>query len=165
MGLMIFLTLFVGFSTVDLYDALRGSNDIKLWISVAKQVAFTSALVLTVFYYIKWQNRWFEQHSQAEFKLKQLELDMERASWLVETSLEWNDVKGSTLPNELMQSLSRNLFSENSDDAEDVIHPADQLASALMGSASLVRLKAGDSEIHIDPKKLKKSRKEIQLDD
>ena len=63
MGLMIFLTLFVGFSTVDLYDALRGSNDIKLWISVAKQVAFTSALVLTVFYYIKWQNRWFEQHS------------------------------------------------------------------------------------------------------
>ena len=37
-------------------------------------------------------------------------------------------------------------------------HPADQLASALFGSASSVKLKAGDSSMEIDPKKLKKTK-------
>ena len=40
----------------------------------------------------------FEQHAQTEFQLKQFELDMERASWIVETSLEWKDAKGTSIP-------------------------------------------------------------------
>jgi len=151
------LTLLTGFSFFELLQALRGSTGIVLWISLFKQITLAFGLVLSILYYIRWQNRWFEQHSQAEFKLKQLELDMERASWLVETSLEWNDVKGNSLPKELLTSLSRNLFTETKEQSEDIAHPADQLASALMGSASLVRLRAGDSQINIDPKKLKKA--------
>jgi hypothetical protein len=83
---------------------------------------------------------------------------MERASWLVETSLEWKDAKGAVIPSELLESLSRNLFSQESDKVEKLQHPADQLASALLGSSTSVKLKAGDSLIEIDPKKLAKSK-------
>lgn len=125
------------------------------YILIAKQAVYTFGAVGSILFFIRWLNRWFEQHSVAEFHLKQFELDMERASWLVETSLEWKDAKGTAMPPELMQSLSTNLFS-NRDEVEQVVHPADQLASALLGSASSIKLQAGDSLIEVDPKKLKK---------
>jgi hypothetical protein len=83
---------------------------------------------------------------------------MERASWLVETNLEWNDKKDSIMPTELLKSLSNNLFEYDKVEHESVIHPADQLASALLGSATAVKLKSGDSSIEIDPKKLSKAK-------
>lgn len=132
--------------------SLSGSD---LIFTLVKQVLYTFGAVGSLIFYIRWMNRWFEQHSLTEFHLKQFELDMERASWLVETSLEWKDAKGTAMPPELMQSLSTNLFSDR-DDVEHVVHPADQLASALLGSASSIKLRAGDSSIEVDPKKLNK---------
>ena len=116
-------------------------------------------MIGSILFLIKWQNRWFEQHSTAEFHLKKLELDMERASWVVETALEWSSANATAvpMPNELLQSLTKNLFSEAKEDTVQLIHPADQLASALLGSASGIKLKTGNTEIQIDPKKLSKA--------
>ncbi len=83
---------------------------------------------------------------------------MERASWLVETSLEWKDAKGTAIPPELLESLSNNLFTSEKEKIDPLQHPSDQLASALLGSASAIKLKAGDSSLEIDPKKLAKSK-------
>ncbi len=126
-----------------------------LIVAIIKQAFYSAGAVGSLIFFIRWMNRWLEQHSQTEFHLKQFELDMERASWLVETSLEWNDAKGTTMPPELMKSLSANLFQDKAE-VEHVAHPADQLASALFGSASSIKLKAGDSLVEIDPKKLNK---------
>ncbi len=160
--IIIFLCL-SAYSLLNLYQTISSTNTMAIWISAAKQIIYSFGLIGSVLFYIRWQNRWFEQHSLAEFHLKQLELDMERASWIVETSLEWNDAKGNTMPNELLKSLSKNLFSDSTEQAEGLVHPADQLASALMGSASLVKLKAGDAELEIDPKKLRKDKSEIKI--
>lgn len=124
-------------------------------VGIIKQAFYSAGAVGSLIFFIRWMNRWLEQHSQTEFHLKQFELDMERASWLVETSLEWNDAKGTTMPPDLMKSLSANLFLDKAE-VENVAHPADQLASALFGSASSIKLKAGDSLVEIDPKKLNK---------
>ncbi len=70
----------------------------------------------------------------------------------------WKDAKGTSIPSELLNSLSRNLFSEAKDKSDPLVHPSDQLASALLGSASMIKLKAGDAEIQVDPKKLRKSK-------
>lgn len=142
-----------GTTGVELLNKSLSGNDLIL--TIVKQAFYTFGAVGSLIFFIRWMNRWFEQHSLTEFHLKQFELDMERASWLVETSLEWKDAKGTAMPPELMQSLSTNLFS-NRDDVEHVVHPADQLASAIFGSASAIKLQAGDSLIEVDPKKLKK---------
>ncbi len=70
----------------------------------------------------------------------------------------WKDAKGTSIPSELLNSLSRNLFSEAKDKSDPLVHPSDQLASALLGSASMIKLKAGGAEIQVDPQKLRKSK-------
>ncbi len=70
----------------------------------------------------------------------------------------WKDAKGTSIPSELLNSLSRNLFSEAKDKSDPLVHPSDQLASAPLGSASMIKLKAGGAEIQVDPQKLRKSK-------
>lgn len=142
-------------SGIEVYKLIDGNNSTSLIVASVKQGLYSIGLFGSVLFFIRWLNRWFEQHSQTEFALKQFELDMERASWLVESSLEWSDAKGASIPPELLGSLSSNLF-QNGKDVEPLVHPSDQLASALLGSASSIKLKSGDSSIEIDPKKLAK---------
>lgn len=107
-------------------------------------------------WYIRWMNRWFERHAEAEFKLKQFELDVDRASWVVETALEWRQEQQAPMPDHLIESISRNLFSKSEKDEGADMHPADYLASALLGTASALKLKAGGAEIDLDRKGLNK---------
>ena len=95
-----------------------------------KQVVLTLGAIGLGFFYIRWLNRWFHQHAKAEFELKQFQLDIDRASWLVETALEWNTSEGDAIPDTLLTSLTRNLFSgENQEQSEQLKHPADILTS------------------------------------
>lgn len=144
-------------STPEFYDALESATLQGLIAVSVKQTLYVLGAVATVLYFIRWQNRWFEQHSSAEFELKQFQLDMERASWIVESSLEWKAEKGTEMPDSLVRTLSGGLFSQKSEPDEGLLHPSDQLASALLGTASAIKVKAGESEIQIDPKKLKKT--------
>lgn len=158
LGLIAIFVALGSISAKEFYDVLQGDDLNKIIIAGIKQAIYSAGAIGSVIFLIRWMNRWFELHSQSEFELKHFELDMERASWLVETSLEWKDAKGTAIPAELLESLSNNLFSQDKEKIDPLHHPADQLASALMGSASSVKLKAGDSSIEIDPKKLAKSK-------
>jgi hypothetical protein len=158
LGLIGIFVVLASVSIKEFYDVLQGNDISKIIIAGIKQVIYSAGAIGSVIFLIRWMNRWFELHSQSEFELKHFELDMERASWLVETSLEWKDAKGTSIPSELLDSLSNNLFSQEKEKIDPLHHPADLLASALMGSASTVKLKAGDSSIEIDPKKLAKSK-------
>jgi hypothetical protein len=116
---------------------------------------YSLGLVGTVLYYIKWENKWAEQHSNSEFQLQQFYIDVNRANWIIESCLEWRKETDSTLPKTLIESISRNLFDKDNNESEKVIHPADQLASALLGSASKAKLRIGDNELEFDkPKKI-----------
>lgn len=126
-------------------------------IALLKPLGLSFVAIGTALFYLRWLNRWFEQHAQAEFKLKQFQLDIERASWLVETALEWDSSEGKELPKELLENLSRNLFNADDEKIDQVRHPSDELASALLGSASKVRLNLGGNEIELDGKRLKKA--------
>jgi len=157
-GLITIFVVLAGVSIKEFYDVLQGSDINKIIIAGIKQTIYSAGAIGSVIFLIRWMNRWFELHSQSEFALKHFELDMERASWLVETSLEWKDAKGTAIPPELLESLSNNLFSSEKEKIDPLQHPADQLASALLGSASTIKLKSGDSALEIDPKKLAKSK-------
>lgn len=127
-----------------------------LIIMTIKSIGVTAGAIGFAVFYLKWMNRWLEQHTQAEFQLKQFQLDVDRASWAVETALAWKNEVKDVIPNALLESITRNLFQHEIKPSETQLHPADQLASALLGTASKVRLKAGDSEIELDAKKLQK---------
>lgn len=125
------------------------------------KATFLSLVLLgTILYYIKWQNRWAEQHSNSEFQLQQFYIDVNRANWVIESCLEWRKETDSAIPTELLSSITNNLFDNGSDELDRVVHPSDELASALLGSASKLKLKVGDSEMEFDkPGKIKKPSK------
>ena len=125
-----------------------------------KQLGFGAAFLFGAWYYIKWNDRWLRQHADAEFMFKQMEVDVNRASWVVEMASEWLDEKEAELPQHVVDVLTRNLFrySERSDgDAETTT----DLASLVLGSASSVKLKTPTgAEIELDRKGLSKALKE-----
>lgn len=135
-----------------LHDA--SSERIALWIRFS---LLTVGLVGAILYYIRWQSRWAEQFAATENSLKQFHLDVNRANWVVETCLEWRKESNSVIPAPLIESLTRGLFTQN-DPVPQAIHPADELASALVGSASKISLAVGDNKIEYDkPGKIPKS--------
>ena len=127
---------------------------------LVKPLGLTIAVLGLGTWYLRWLNRWFERHSELEFQLKQFELDIDRASWVVETALEWRQVQNSTIPDHLLESISRNLFSRSDKDETADMHPADYLASALLGKASGLRLALpGGGELEYGAKALKEAGK------
>jgi hypothetical protein len=121
--------------------------------ALVRQGLVAIALVGAILYYVRWMNRWFDDHAQTEFRLKQFQLDIDRASWVVETALEWRRAEKSEIPTALLDGVTRNLFSPS--EAKGGNHSAaDDLASALVGQASAVKVKVGDSEISLDRKGL-----------
>ncbi|PIF29316.1 hypothetical protein CLU88_4239 [Acidovorax sp. 56] len=142
----------LGLATAMVHDA--STERIALWIRFS---LLTIGLVGAILYYIRWETRWAEQFAATENSLKQFHLDVNRANWVVETCLEWRKESDSAIPLPLIESLTRGLFTQN-DQGPPVVHPADELASALVGSASKISLAVGDSKIEYDkPGKIPKS--------
>lgn len=117
-----------------------------LW---ARLSLFSIGLIGAILYYIRWENRWAEQHANAEFQLQQFYIDVNRANWVIESGLEWRKETSSEMPEVVLSSVTKNLFRAQ-DEAPPALHPADELASALLGSASKLKLKSGESEVEFD---------------
>jgi len=111
--------------------------------TAVRQLAFAGAFGATAVFFFRWHNQWFQQHAKEEFRLKRLDLDIDRASWLVEMLMEWKDEKGAGPPDQLIQRLAHNLF-EDPDVADEALHPADQVARALFGSSAHILIDALD---------------------
>jgi len=126
---------------------------------VLRSTGLLVAFAVTTGFFIKWNNQWFRDHAQEEFRLKRQEIDVDRASWVVEMAMEWKEEKGSDIPEYLVDRLSRNLF-ESVEGKEGSVTPADALASAMLGSAAGLKLKVGDNEIQFDRKGIDGLKKE-----
>ena len=72
----------------------------------------TVGAALTGFFYVRWQIAWFDRVAQADMRLRQLELDIIRADWLMGTAAEWSAGRDERLPEDLLQSLFRVMFAD-----------------------------------------------------
>lgn len=124
-----------------------------------KTVGLTFFAAGTAIWYLKWLTRWSDRHADGEFHLRQLELDMERANWAVETTFEWKNTQEASIPDPLIESITRNLFVRESDKGEREESPVDHLASALLGEASKAKLNIAGNELHFERSALRKAGK------
>ena len=137
-------------------DRVVAANSKLLYILLARISFMTLAFTATAIYFVRWQNRWAEQHSSAEFQLQQFYIDVNRANWIIESGLEWKKETETEMPEAILSSVTRNLF-KATDDVSQPVHPADELASALLGSASKLKIKSGENEMEFDnPSKIGK---------
>lgn len=131
-------------------------------VSVLRLAGSAAAFLVAMLFYIRWQERWAQAHADEEFRLKRLDLDIDRASWFVEMMLEWKEEKGAEIPGALVDTLARGLF-EQSSDREPTRHPSEDLAAALFSAASGIRVNVpGLGEVNLDRKSLHKFAKSAQ---
>ncbi|HMP04093.1 MAG TPA: hypothetical protein PKD86_02970 [Gemmatales bacterium] len=109
------------------------------WVAVGSQIGFAIAFIGVATFFIRWNNQWFQKHADEEFKLKRLDLDIDRANWLVELAMEWKNITKSDIPDDLMDKLAHRLFT--SEDSKELdMHPAETFLSALFGKAGRINL-------------------------
>jgi hypothetical protein len=126
------------------FDAGTASN-IRLALTFAATVA-------TFILYIRWSDQWFRQHADEEFRLKRMGLDVDRASWVVETALEWQQQNQGPIPAQLLEQLSRDLFTAGPA-SSPIRHPAEDLAAAILSASSSLRINLpGVGEATLDRK-------------
>lgn len=146
----------------ELLSAIRnseqiGKSDIELILLWVRFSLLSLGFAATILFYIRWQNQWAISFASTEQSLQQFHIDVNRANWVVETCLEWRKETKSDIPSQLIESLTRGLFAGR-ENVTPVLHPADELASALMGSASKLSLNVGGNTVEIDkPSKIPKS--------
>jgi hypothetical protein len=150
-----FASLFV--INITLGESLTVSNTDTLSILFVKMIR--NALPIGGFFataavYARWMTSWAQRHAEFEFAQRQFELDINRASWAVESSLEWRQSQGTAIPDSLLAGITRSLFEANTSKIDD-LSALDALASALIGNSKL-RLKIGDHEAEIDQKGMKR---------
>jgi hypothetical protein len=133
------LTLFLaGFGYCFYRNVVNGGSEIN-WIAVGSQIGFAVAFVGMATFFIRWNYQWFQKHADEEFKLKRLDLDIDRANWLVELAMEWKNITKSEITPDLIDKLARGLFiTEETKDMD--IHPAETLLSALFGKTGSINV-------------------------
>ncbi len=152
----LFMSLMLLFGGAIIYSGLNLDQTLY---TIVRLGWATAAFAATVIFYIRWNDQWFRQHADEEFKLKQLELDIDRASWVVEMALEWKEEKGTEIPQELIDRLTQRLFIDR-DKPEAPKHPSEDLATALLSASTGLKLQVpGFGELVLNKKGLKDFRK------
>lgn len=156
--LIVFSASIVG---VSYWQLTASAGELPTWLYI-KLAAGTASFIGAAVFYIRWNDRWFRQHADEEFLLKRLELDIDRASWVVEMALEWKEEEGKELPDKLLDRLTENLFVRPTD-AASATHPAEDLSAALMSTAAGITINIpGVGEVALDRKSLRRFMKESE---
>jgi hypothetical protein len=155
----VYFVLLAFFGVPSLNWLVRGtdppSSDPAYWFLLGKQIACGIGFVLTAGFFLRWLNAFAAKSTDEEFKLKQLQLDIDRASWLVELYFESKANGGENeagLPSELMACLSQNLFAASDDAKHEAMTAGDALASSILGTAAKVNLQLPGATVDIDKK-------------
>ncbi|EGQ9212798.1 hypothetical protein F8Y87_03685 [Vibrio alginolyticus] len=132
-----------------------------IWFLYIKIFFSSALLVSSIIYLIKWFNSWADRLAQQELDNQLFVRDLNRAHLAIEMSLEWNEKKDGAIPDRLLQSLTDNLFQTADSTPKEILHPAEQLASALVRSADKINVPFAGGNVEVSGKKLGKTKSAV----
>ncbi len=128
-----------GLVTWTMFSPATATSGIASWFELVRLPIGALGFALTSIFYIRWNDQWFRQHANQEFKLQQLALDVDRAGYATEMLLEWQENKSVEMPGVLVDRLTTGLFTDQTTTAR-ARHPTEDIAGALLKASSGVRL-------------------------
>lgn len=146
--LITFALLPVDLAPKSVPEAARG------WFEVVRRSLFFMGSAGLVTFYLRWQNAWFKQHADTEFHLRQFSLDVDRASWLVETVTDLREKEGIAVPERLLEALTVGLFEPRDRGGEETEPTVETLARTLMAS-DRVKLSVAGQEVEISGRRIR----------
>lgn len=126
------------------------------WITGIKASISSISAIGLILLYLRWETQWLTQQANFERVLSSTKVDIDRASWVAESLLEWNrESPEKEIPSELLQSFTRRLFDWDGK-VEDHHSAQDSLASAILGSAAKLQIGPNGANIELDKKGIQK---------
>lgn len=145
---------FAFYSSYILNNAIENKTGAE-WVLAMKAVIGGISFVGFLLLYLRWETNWLNQRASYESNLASTRIDIDRASWVAESLLEWNrESPDKPIPNELLSSFTRRLFDWDAK-TEDHQTASDSLASVILGSAARVQIGPSGANLEIDRKGLK----------
>ncbi len=138
-------------------DLTEANFTVEQWLILARIFIFTLLTISSAIYLIRWFNAQGNRLANIELDYQKFSRDLSRADLTIEMCLEWNDKKEGQIPEELIKAMTKGLFDEadKRKDLDDIQHPAERLASALIKSAEKIEFPLGTSQITTKGKNLK----------
>ena len=133
------LSLLGGLIAFTLLSPDTATEGVPLWLELGRLPLGVLGFALTAIFYIRWNDQWFRQHAEQEFRLQQLALDVDRAGYAAEMLLEWQEDKDGEMPAVMVDRLTAGLFTDQTK-VERVRHPSEDAITALLKAASSVRV-------------------------
>ncbi|MDX1562919.1 MAG: hypothetical protein R3305_08320, partial [Gammaproteobacteria bacterium] len=148
------LFLFFGVSVMrgEGFDPLVLTHAVKLGLA---SVGFVGTLML----YYRWMDSWLRKGVDENLRVRQLAVDVDRSTWLIEVLSELKSETGAEIPNDVLVALTRNLFAERGS-SDGVKHPAEDVLAALLGSSREVELDLPGGRVRIDGRSIRKVAKD-----
>jgi hypothetical protein len=127
------------------------------WLPSLRVALSVSGFAGAAIYFIRWQDRWSQTHADEEFRLKRLDLDVDRASWLVEVLLEWRGDEGKEIPPALIEKLANGLF-DPGQPSPFATHPVEDAIASLLASPASLKLTLPGGEVNLDKKAIDRAK-------
>ncbi|MDE0054138.1 MAG: hypothetical protein OXT64_07770 [Gammaproteobacteria bacterium] len=138
------------------------TEGVALWLELGRVPLGVLGFALTSVFYIRWNDQWFRQHANQEFRFQQLALDVDRAGYAVEMLMEWQEEKGSEMPAVMVDRLTTGLFTDQTTEAR-VRHPTEDVTSALLKASSAVRVDVpGVGEATVTGRRVRKLERDLK---
>lgn len=106
-------TIFVVSSAILLglsaFIATRHGFDLLNWAHATKLGLLTVGLAGTLTLYYRWIDSWIRKSVDEELRLRQLSIDVDRSTWIIEVLSELKE-ETAVIPNEVLVVVTRNLF-------------------------------------------------------
>ena len=128
--LMIMSIVLIVFSQV---YPIRATEGLAFWFEIIRFPAGLLGFASSVIFYIRWNDHWFRQHADQELRLHQLALDVDRAGYVTEMLLEWQEDKGVAMPELMVERLTTGLFVDQITKGA-VQHPLEDIIKAMRKS-------------------------------
>lgn len=132
-------------------------NDFATWLALAKIFGGSFLFISSIVYLIRYQSQWTNKAANVELDYQKFSRDLNRAHVAIEMCLEWNDKKEGQVPETLLNAMTNGLFSENQNKTEEILHPAEQLAAAMIRSAERIEFPLGGGKITMRGKDVPKA--------
>ncbi|WP_395684942.1 hypothetical protein [Aestuariivirga sp.] len=124
------------------------------WWLGAKAAVATVSFVGFLLLFLKWETQWLRQQANFESILASTKIDIDRASWIAETLLEWNRASPEKdIPEELLQSFTRRLFDWDGRVEENA---SESLASTILGAAGKLQIGPQGTQVEFGRRGVKK---------
>ncbi|NEI71023.1 hypothetical protein GR212_15700 [Rhizobium lusitanum] len=139
-------------------SSLKTGGPYLLWLLALRAALLSAVTIGFIIYLISTLRKSYDEEVRSHRELQRYGMDINRASWVIETAMEMTTKEGAALPDKWVEGAVRGLFQPSTSNDGEVTSLA--ALGSLMGLAPNVTISPSGTVIEFPPKATKKASKD-----